>query len=268
VRTFGVIAILIAALAGASAQTADVQLDHLADDETPDGLSPQDDVPLRAELAPGPQLIGGRAPTVLLFGGYDVWREGVAAYGGVEWSATPHADHGFILRLPVSETTERFRPPGRTYTTDFIRAAVLPGWRFKRDGFELKLFAGPDFESRTLAPDLVGTRWRGAHGGIRVAVEGWAEPTSDTMLSAAFYASTIAGSYGARLAAGWRAYGSPWIGPEISGSCDEFSRQTRIGIHLTGLTLAALEWSAAGGAVRDSFGRSGVYTRLSGSLRH
>ena len=87
------------------------------------------------------------------------------------------------------------------------------------------------------------------------------------MLTSAFYARTIARSYGARLAAGWRVFDAFWLGPEMSGSRDEFSRQTRVGLHVTGLQSGAVEWSAAAGFVRDSFGRSGVYTRVGAALR-
>jgi hypothetical protein len=290
-RRFGVIAILIAALTGASAQTLDSELGGLEPDDqpapgfgvasvlglpsadgaspdlSPDDLSASDDLTPLAMMAPGPELSGGRPTHALLFGGYDVWRDGVATYGGFEWSADPQADSGFIVRLMVSQASERYRAPTFTYTTDFLRAAALPGWRIKRGAFELKVFAGPDVENRALAPDIVGQRWRGTHGGARILVESWVEPTSETMLAAAFYATTIAGSYGARVAAGWRPFDGPWIGPEVSGSSDEFSRQTRAGVHFTGLRLAALEWSAAAGVVRDSFGRRGLYTRFSASLR-
>jgi hypothetical protein len=53
-----------------------------------------------------------------------------------------------------------------------------------------------------------------------------------------------------------------WAGPEISASGDAFSQQVRIGAHLTGFRLDALEWSAAVGYVTDSYHRSGVYGRI------
>jgi Cellulose biosynthesis protein BcsS len=75
-------------------------------------------------------------------------------------------------------------------------------------------------------------------------------------------ASTNATSYSARAAAGWRVLDRYWAGPEISASSDAFSKQVRIGAHLTGFRFDALEWSVAAGYVTDSFHRSGVYGRI------
>ncbi|NEW87869.1 cellulose biosynthesis protein BcsS [Rhodopseudomonas sp. WA056] len=288
---FGMIASLIASTACTSAQTFDPldqpQFDFPdpgafdlgastaadmagLDSDDEDGLA--GDLPVGqhasplAALAPA-TLSGGQAAQGLLFGGHDLWRNGIALYGGVEFLGDTAADNGFVIRLFASEALERYQSERFTYVSDISRASVLAGWRFKLGAFELKILAGPDLEHRASMPDVRDKRWRGSHGGARIALDGWAEPTPDTMLSASFYATTIAGSYGARLAAGWRMLDRFWVGPEMSGSSDEFSRQTRIGLHLTGLQLAVLEWSAAAGYVRDSFGRGGVYTRLGVMLR-
>ncbi|WP_322517957.1 cellulose biosynthesis protein BcsS [Rhodopseudomonas palustris] len=224
--------------------------------------------PTITELATADPLSGGsRADQVLMFGGYDVWSNGSSTYAGLHWAANGLDDDGFILRLSMSNALERFRTPSRTYTTAIFRAALMPGWRFKRGEFELRLFAGPDFENHNFTPDKLGARWRGPHAGLRIAAETWAQPTPEMMLATAFYATTIAGGYGFRAAAGWRLIDAFWIGPELSGSRDDFSRQTRLGIHLTGLQSGAFEWSAAIGLVSDSFGRNGGYGRLATQLR-
>lgn len=220
------------------------------------------------ELATADPLSGGsKADQVLMFGGYDVWSNGTSSYAGLHWAANGLNDDGFILRLSMSNAMERFRTPSRTYTTTIYRAALMPGWRFKRGEYELRLYAGPDFEHHNLTPDNLKRKWRGPHAGLRVAAETWAQPTPELMLATAFYATTIAGGYGFRAAAGWRLIDAFWVGPELSGSRDEFSRQTRLGIHLTGLQSGAFEWSAAIGVVSDSFGRNGGYGRLATQLR-
>jgi hypothetical protein len=84
----------------------------------------------------------------------------------------------------------------------------------------------------------------------------------ELMLTSALSASTNAASYSARAAAGWRMLDQVWAGPEISASSDALSRQARLGAHLTGLRLSALEWSVAAGYVRDSFHRGGIYGRI------
>gem|GEM_PF-368678 len=210
---------------------------------------------------------GSKADQVLLFGGYDLWRNGVSNYAGLHWATNGLNDDGFILRLSMSNGLDSYRTRSRTYTTEIFRAALLPGWRFKRGEFEVKLFVGPDFENHKLTPDSLTAKWRGAHLGLRIAAETWAQPIPELMLAASFYAATIASGYGFRAAAGWRLIDGFWLGPELSGSRDEFSRQTRFGIHLTGLQSGPFEWSAAFGYVRDSFGRCGGYGRLATQMR-
>ncbi|UYO48154.1 cellulose biosynthesis protein BcsS [Rhodopseudomonas palustris] len=292
VSAFGLVAVLIAQAGCATAQTFDPSLDEpefdlpappsfdvgavtppdiaSVDTDDDDGLT--GDLPAgRSTFSPLADLaadrFSGGQHASLLFGGYDLWRNGASLYGGFEWFGGGTAENGPVVRLMASEALERYQAGRFTYINDISRASVLAGWRFKFGAFELKILAGPDLENRASMPDYREQRWRGTHGGVRIAVESWAEPTPETMLSSSFYATTIAGSYGARLAAGWRMFDAFWVGPEMSGSSDEFSRQTRIGIHLTGFEMAAMEWSAAAGYVRDSYGRSGIYSRLGASLR-
>ncbi|WP_234827066.1 cellulose biosynthesis protein BcsS [Rhodopseudomonas palustris] len=289
------IAILVADPDGAQSQTFEPTLDGEASEELPSPAAltaplgspaadatwfdPTDDDGLWGDLPDGNDLADlaviqtGRPSAAeatnhaLLFGGQDVWRNGVSLYGGAEWSGIGPAENGWVIRLQASEALERYQTTRFVYVSDISRASVLAGWRFKVGQFELKILAGPDLEHRTSTPDIRDRRWRGSHGGLRIAIEGWAEPTPETMLTYSFYATTVASSYGTRIAAGRRALDMFWWGPEMSGSADEFSRQTRIGLHLSGLRIAALEWSAAAGYVRDSFGRGGVYMRMGAQLR-
>lgn len=215
-----------------------------------------------------PALSGGStADQVLLFGGYDVWSNGNSASAGLHWAQNGLNNDGFVMRLSLSNAVERYWTPRRLYTTDIFRAAIMPGWRFKAGEFELKLFAGPDFEHHNLTPDDPTSKWRGGHPGLRIAAEAWAQPVPELMLTTSYYATTIAAGYGFRTAAGWRLLDSFWIGPEFSGSRDEFSRQTRLGFHLTGLASGPVEWSMAMGYVSDSFGRTGSYARLAAQMR-
>ena len=293
VSAFGLVAVLIAQAGCATAQTFDPSLDEpeldlpappsfdlgavtppdigSVDTDDDDGLT--GDLPAgRSNFSPLADLAadrfsGGPGHASLLFGGYDLWRNGASLYGGFEWFGGGTAENGPVVRLMASEALERYQAGRFTYINDISRASVLAGWRFKSGAFELKILAGPDLEHRASTPDIRDKRWRGSHAGLRLALDGWAEPTPDTMLAYSFYATTVASSYGARIAAGWRVLDMLWWGPEMSGSADEFSRQTRIGLHLSGLRIAAMEWSAAAGYVRDSFGRAGVYTRVGASLR-
>ncbi|HXO72243.1 MAG TPA: cellulose biosynthesis protein BcsS [Bradyrhizobium sp.] len=218
---------------------------------------------LEPDTPPTDGLSGGtKAERVLLYAGFDIWRYGRAGYGGFYWAPDGLNKDGFITRLFVSGDAERYDAGSRRFNTNIIRAAPLAGWRLSRGTLELKVFAGPELENRTLMPDIPTAEFRGTRIGARVASELWWEPMPEMMLTSAFSASTNATSHSARGAAGWRVLDRFWAGPEISASADVFSQQVRIGAHLTGFRLDALEWSAAVGYVQDSFHRSGVYGRI------
>lgn len=218
---------------------------------------------LEPDTPPSDGLSGGtKVERVLLYGGFDIWRFGRTGYGGFYWAPDGLNNDGFIARLLVSRSVERYDAGQKRFNTSIVRASPLAGWRFKHNDFEIKVFAGPELENRVLTPDVAAARFRGTQLGARVAAELWWEPMPELMLTSAFSASINATSHSARAAAGWRMFEQFWAGPEISASGDAFSQQVRIGAHLTGFRLAAFEWSAAAGYVTDSFHRSGVYGRI------
>jgi hypothetical protein len=218
---------------------------------------------LEPDTPPPDSLSGGtKVDHVLLYAGSDIWRYGRAGYGGFYWAPGGLNNDGFMTRLFLSGGVERYDAGSRRFNTTIIRAAPLAGWRLSQGTLELKVFAGPELENRVLTPDIPAARLHGTQLGARVAAELWWEPMPEMMLTSALSASTNATSHSARAAAGWRMLDRFWVGPEISTSADVFSQQYRVGAHLTGFRLDALEWSAAIGYVTDSYHRSGVYGRI------
>jgi hypothetical protein len=219
------------------------------------------------EPPPPDSLSGGSKPDYfLLYGGFDIWRFGRAGYGGFYAAPEGLDKDGFVVRLFVSDGRERYDLAAKRFNTDIVRVSLLPGWRVSEGSFELKVFAGPELENRSLT-EVTSARTSVAHLGARIAAETWWEPTPELMLASSFSATTNVNGWSTRAAAGWRLSNQFWAGPEILASGDTFNKQFRIGAHLTGLKLAALEWSAAAGFVQDSFGRSGVYGRIGVLMR-
>lgn len=242
-RTLGAIGLLLAW--GSTAVTA----------QTPETATP---------LPSGDDLNGGSNPErFLFFGGFDIWRFGYTGYAGLQWAPNTLYSDGFILSVFTSDGTERYDAATTQYRTTIFRASVLPGWRFSRGKLEVKVFGGLDFERDDFATIPFSTPSYANHFGARTAFDLWWEASPTTMMSAAASMTTIANGYSARTATGLRAFDACWIGPEISTSADRFSRQYRIGAHITGLKTAAFEWSFAAGFVQDSLHRSGAYGRIS-----
>jgi len=72
----------------------------------------------------------------------------------------------------------------------------------------------------------------------------------------------------ARAAIGWRS--SPesfFVGPETQALWCLDYQQFRIGAHVTGYRIDALEWSGAAGVAIESFHRTGPYLRIGVNAR-
>lgn len=102
-----------------------------------------------------------------------------------------------------------------TVTGHELTAQFMPGWRFKRDGLEAKVFAGIDLQHHRLSPDDPSSGLRGTDVGLRVGFDLWLEPSPTTMVAADGAVSTIATNYSARAAVGWRVLDALYTGPEI-----------------------------------------------------
>ena len=212
-----------------------------------------------------PARAGDDGAHFLLFSGADLWRDGQFLHGGLLWSPNGLDRDGFTLKAMISGGQYRYVSGAlnNSWVTGTEQdAQLLPGWRFKRGQLELKVFAGLDIKNATTNPYDPGSRLHGTSPGARATVNLWFEPTPATMLAADASLSSIATSYSARLAYGWRFNDWFYLGPEAQAfACVGYS-QLRFGGHLTGLKTGLWEWSAAAGWSEDSDRRSSPYLRL------
>jgi Cellulose biosynthesis protein BcsS len=198
----------------------------------------------------GPARAGEAGTQFLLFSGADLWRDGRFVHGGLLWSPDLLDRRGFTLNAMVSGGLYRYQSGalGNAWVTGTEEEAqMLPGWRFKYDRLEVKVFAGLDVKNDVTSPDDPSNRLHGTSAGIRGAVDVWFEPALSTMVAADASLSSIATSYSVRAAVGWRVEDWFYLGPEAqSFACVGYS-QLRLGVHLTGLKTNDSEWSAAAG---------------------
>jgi hypothetical protein len=100
-------------------------------------------------------------------------------HGGLLWSPGGIDGEGFTLEAMVSGGTYRYA--SSALNNALVIGAdeedqVLPGWRFKRDRLELKVFAGLDIKNDITSPYDPSNRLHGTSVGIRGAVNLWFEP--------------------------------------------------------------------------------------------
>ena len=226
------------------------------------------------------------SPTVLYFAGADGWEHGAFLHTGFAWSPDGLYNSGLVFKLLLGGGIYSYQSGalgGAEVTGRQALAALLPGWRFKADGFEVTFYAGPDFQYHQFDPDDPGNPLRGFHVGARFAADLWWQPTPWWMAATNLSFSTIGYGYSARVATGVRLFDLAFVGPEaqILGcggyqsfhmgtwafGCDNYW-QWRAGAHVTALRTGAFEWTAAAGWVEDSDQRGGIYGRLGLLVRH
>ena len=218
----------------------------------------------RAETdLPSPSLLSGgfRPEEALYWSGYDIWRNGYAGFGGIESSPAIFGEDAVLLRITALDGIDVYQTGKAIYRTQTLSGALMVGGRFKRGSLEVKGLAGVDLQARLLLNPTLAWIER-LQAGVRIAAEAWWEPIPSAMVAAAVSMSTNSAARVARIAAGYRLFDLAWVGPELAVASDIYSSQYRAGLHVTALRFADFEWSVAGGYVRDSFNRGGLYGRI------
>ncbi len=199
--------------------------------------------------------------TVLLFSGYDLWRNGGFAHGGAQWAPAGLSRDGLMLKAIFGAGVYRYHSGATPIRGEVYAGSLMPGWRLTRGPFDLAFYAGLDTQYHLIPADP-GNRLRGLNLGLRAGADLWWEPVANTMVNASASLSTIGAGFWARAAYGWRLFGRFYGGPELTALGDDNYRQWRIGLHATAFRWAAFEWSAGLGYARDSDDRSGAYARI------
>lgn len=215
--------------------------------------------------------VGPDNPSFLLFAGTDIWRDGAFGSGGFLWSPAGLDRGGFTFKLLIAGGGYDY--PSSTLGVDvdgtLVSASALPGWRTTHDGMTIDVFAGPIVQDYRLTPYDPGSLLRGSYAGAQLAADVWYQPDPATMVAFDGSIASIALIGSARAAVGWRP--SPesfFVGPEAQALwCIDY-QQLRLGTHVTGFHIDALDWSAAAGLERDSFRRTGPYMRIGVNTRY
>ena len=89
----------------------------------------------------------------LLFSTTDLWRHGGFAHGGVLWAPSGLDQEGPVLKLLFGGGIYHY-VSGALGNADVrgteLAAAILPGWRFVRNGISVTVFLGYDFQRHRL----------------------------------------------------------------------------------------------------------------------
>jgi hypothetical protein len=212
---------------------------------------------------------GPDGPSLLLFSGTDLWRYGGFLYGGLLWAPAGLDSNGFIGKVMLDGGAYNYVSGNLNETIDGTKlsAAVLPGWRFMRDGLTVSLFGGPVIQDYRLTPYDPGSRLHGLYGGAEFAADIWYQPNATTMAAVNGSVASMGPTGYVRATFGFRFLAPVFIGPEIAQLwCGDF-QEMEFGAHITGLRINAIEWSMGAGFALTSDQRYGPYMRMGFSTR-
>ena len=102
--------------------------------------------------------------------------------------------------------------------------------------------------------------------GLKIAVDFNYRPTDYTMFSGVGSFSTFHSAYYTRLKAGYAIAPQLYVGPEAIYMGDDFFKQWRIGLHMTGAKFSMLQVGASAGILVDKVRGTGLYGILDARL--
>ncbi|WP_430910162.1 cellulose biosynthesis protein BcsS [Methylobacterium sp. sgz302541] len=98
--------------------------------------------------------------------------------------------------------------------------------------------------------------------GLKTALDYYGRPTAFTMIHATGSYSTTFNAYFGRVRAGVASLAGGYLGPEFALLGDDYYRQWRAGLHLSGMQFGAVQLGIAAGYLHDHARKGGVYTTL------
>ncbi|MCX4199179.1 cellulose biosynthesis protein BcsS, partial [Methylobacterium organophilum] len=98
--------------------------------------------------------------------------------------------------------------------------------------------------------------------GLKTALDYYARPTAFTMFHATGTYSTAFNAYYGRVRFGIAALAGGYVGPEFAALGDDYYRQWRVGAHLSGMQIGAVQLGLSAGYVHDHVRKGGLYTAL------
>ena len=182
---------------------------------------------------------------------------------------------------PMDQTGFRFRIGGLAGSYKYVSTApgvgsvtgneksgsLLAGYEWVMPTTTVSVFGGVEAQNTTLSKRDPNNKVVGSSFGFKAALDFYSNPTPYTMVSGNYTYSTNNNAYYARMKAGMAVFSQVFVGPELLFLGDNFYSQWRIGAHVTGVKLGALQFGLSGGYVNDRKNGGGVYGILDTQIR-
>lgn len=144
--------------------------------------------------------------------------------------------------------------------------SLLVGYEWVMRAATVAIYVGADVNDNQLSINDPNNASKGLHVGGKIAVDFYVNPTPYTMLSGVISYASANNAYYSRFKAGLAVAPQLFIGPELLVLGDNFYSQYRLGMHLTGLRLGAMQFGISGGYLDDKVRGHGGYGILDARL--
>jgi hypothetical protein len=137
--------------------------------------------------------------------------------------------------------------------------SLMVGYEWVLRAATVAIYAGPDVNDNQLSINDPNNASKGLHVGGKIAVDFYVNPTPYSMVSGVVSYASANNAYYSRFKAGLAIAPQLFVGPELLVLGDNFYSQWRVGMHLTGLRLGAMQFGISGGYLDDKIRGHGGY---------
>lgn len=151
---------------------------------------------------------------------------------------------------------------GRNSLGEQAEIAAMAGYSWVMPEAVLSGFVGLNVRRNELSRFDAGLPSDSVEIGLKTALDFYARPSAFTMVHATGTYSTAFNAYYGRVRGGVTSFADGFLGPEYAALGDDFYRQWRIGMHLSGMQFGAVQLGVSAGYLHDQARKGGFYTTL------
>ena len=148
---------------------------------------------------------------------------------------------------------------GRTAIGSQADVAALAGYAWVWPEAVFSAFVGLNARRNELSRVDLSVPAAGTEVGLKAALDYYARPMDRVMIHATGTYSSAYNAYYARVRGGIAAFAGGFIGPEFALLGDDYYRQWRAGIHLSGMQFGAVQLGVSAGYLQDEKKKDGFY---------
>lgn len=151
---------------------------------------------------------------------------------------------------------------GRNLLGNQAEIAAMAGYAWVAPDATLAGFVGLNVRRNEISSVVADLPSDNVEIGLKTALDYYARPNAFTMFHATGTYSTAFNAYYGRARAGIASFAGGYIGPEFAVLGDDYYRQWRAGLHLSGMQFGSVQLGLSAGYLYDHARKGGLYTTV------